>query len=83
MRLIGLAFALSLTLAPLAAQAQQAAQVYRMGLLGGSSPTSPEAAHVWRDSSRGYGNWGTSRARRSWAPGDRVAEGAYHQFVPV
>jgi len=82
MRLIGLVLALSLTLAPLAAQAQQAAKVYRMGLLGGSWPTQKNT-HVWRDSSRGYGNWGTSRARRSWAPGDRVAEGACHQFVPV
>ena len=28
-------------------KAQPAAKVYRIGLLGGSSPTSPEASHVW------------------------------------
>jgi putative ABC transport system substrate-binding protein len=33
--------------APLAAGAQPAGKVYRIGLLGGLSPTSPEAAPVW------------------------------------
>jgi ABC-type uncharacterized transport system substrate-binding protein len=49
MRLIGLAvvLAVGLTLAPLAAEGQPAAKVYRIGLLGGSTPSSPEAAHVW------------------------------------
>jgi hypothetical protein len=47
MRLIGLT--VGLTLAPLAARAQPAARVYRIGLLGGSSPTSPEASHVWAE----------------------------------
>jgi putative ABC transport system substrate-binding protein len=32
---------------PPAAEAQTAAKVYRVGLLGGSTPTSPEASHVW------------------------------------
>ncbi len=59
-------------------KAQPAGRVYRIGIF---TATRPEASHVWGDSSNGYGNWGTSRARRSWAPGDRVAEGAYHQFV--
>ena len=39
--------ALALFIAPLAVDAQPAAKVYRIGLLGGNSPTSPEAAHVW------------------------------------
>jgi len=33
--------------APLAAEAQQPAKVYRIGLLGGYSPTSKEASHLW------------------------------------
>ncbi|HEY7648285.1 MAG TPA: ABC transporter substrate-binding protein [Methylomirabilota bacterium] len=39
MRLIGLMLALALTLAPLAAEAQQATKVYRIGFLGMSSAT--------------------------------------------
>ena len=38
---------LSLLAAPLVVEAQPPAKVFRLGLLGGSSPTSPEAAHVW------------------------------------
>jgi putative ABC transport system substrate-binding protein len=38
---------LSLLAAPLVVEAQPAAKVFRLGLLGGSTPTSPEAAHVW------------------------------------
>jgi len=33
--------------APRAAQAQQAAKVYRLGLLGGSPPNSPGGRHAW------------------------------------
>ncbi len=33
--------------APLTADAQPAAKVYRIGLLGGYSPTSKESSHVW------------------------------------
>ena len=41
-------FALSLLAVPLAAEAQQAAKVYRIGLLGGSPPTAREAsARLW------------------------------------
>jgi len=61
--------------APLVAEGQRAGRVYRIGIF---TATRPEASPVWGDSSKGYGNWGTSRTRRSWAPGDRVAEGAYH-----
>jgi putative ABC transport system substrate-binding protein len=38
---------LGLLAAPLLAEAQAPAKVFRIGLLGGSPPTSPEAAHVW------------------------------------
>src|SRR5712692_4118277 len=33
--------------APLVAEAQPAGKVYRIGLLGGYSPTSKEASHLW------------------------------------
>src|SRR5438094_1965514 len=39
--------ALSLLAAPLAAEAQPAAKVFRIGLLGSSSPTAPEASRIW------------------------------------
>jgi putative ABC transport system substrate-binding protein len=39
--------ALALLAAPLAAEAQTSAKVYRIGLLGGSPPTSPEASPLW------------------------------------
>ena len=39
--------ALALVTAPLMADAQPAAKVYRIGLLGGYSPTSNEASHLW------------------------------------
>jgi putative ABC transport system substrate-binding protein len=49
MRLIGLAFVLmlSLIIAPLAAEAQQSGKLYRIGLLGGSPPTSPGGRRAW------------------------------------
>jgi putative ABC transport system substrate-binding protein len=40
-------FAGGLLAAPIAAQAQPQANAFRIGILGGSTPTSPEAAHVW------------------------------------
>ena len=39
--------ALGVFFSPLATEAQPAAKVYRIGLLGGYSPTSKEAAHLW------------------------------------
>ena len=42
-----LAGAVGLFAAALGAEAQVPAKVYRIGLLGGSSPTSPEASHLW------------------------------------
>jgi putative ABC transport system substrate-binding protein len=41
------AFAGGLLAAPRVADAQRQAIAFRIGMLGGSSPTSPEAAHVW------------------------------------
>jgi hypothetical protein len=42
-----LASTLGLLAAPIAAVAQSRARVHRIGLLGGSAPTSPEASHLW------------------------------------
>ena len=42
-----LASTLGLLAAPIAAVAQSPARVHRIGLLGGSGPTSPEASHLW------------------------------------
>jgi putative ABC transport system substrate-binding protein len=39
--------ALALVAAPMVAHAQAAPRVVRIGILGGSSPTSPESRHVW------------------------------------
>jgi hypothetical protein len=44
--LIG-ALALGLFAAPWLAQAQPPARAFRIGMLGGSSPASPGAAHIW------------------------------------
>src|SRR6266536_4564103 len=46
---VALAVTLGLTLlaAPLATEAQPAAKVFRIGLLGSSSPTAPEASRIW------------------------------------
>ena len=38
---------LALLTVPLVAGAQPAAKVYRIGFLGGSPPTSPEASRLW------------------------------------
>src|SRR4030095_2552546 len=49
MRRIGLAvvLAVSLSLASLAVEGQSAAKIFRIGLLGSSSPTAPEASRIW------------------------------------
>jgi putative ABC transport system substrate-binding protein len=51
MRLIGLevVLALGLALAPLAVEAQPAAKVYRIGLLGSLPPTAPGASRIWEE----------------------------------
>jgi putative ABC transport system substrate-binding protein len=42
-----LAGSLALLTTPMAATAQSPPKIFRIGLLGGSPPTSPEASHVW------------------------------------
>ena len=46
-RLIAGAAVLLLATGPLAVQAQPAAKVFRIGILAGSPPNSPEASHIW------------------------------------
>jgi hypothetical protein len=50
---VALVLMLALLAAPLAAGAQGVGKVSRIGILSGSSPTGPEASHVWGDSSLG------------------------------
>ena len=74
MRLIGLAVILSVTLAPLAVEAQQAGKVYRIGFLG-----TIEAPHVWEAFLQGLRELG-------WAEGKnivterRFSEGKQERF---
>jgi putative ABC transport system substrate-binding protein len=66
LRLLWLAVvpAVSLLLAPLAAGAQSAAKVYRIGLLGGSPPTAGEAsARLWEDFFQGMRDLGYVEGR--------------------
>ena len=47
MRLIAVALVVSLTLAPVATEAQQPGKVFRIGILSNVPPTDPEGARVW------------------------------------
>src|SRR5215470_11495133 len=75
MRLIGLAVVLALgLLAPLAGEAQRTGKVWRIGVLSGSPPTTPEAARPWealfaglRD--LGYVEGQNLTVERRWAEG--------------
>jgi putative tryptophan/tyrosine transport system substrate-binding protein len=76
MRLIGLAVVLtvSLVLAPLAVEAQQAGKVWRIGVLSGSPPTTPEAARPWEALFQGLKELGYVEGQnltieRRWAEG--------------
>ena len=84
MRLIGLAVALaiSLTLAPLAAEAQQAGRVARVGYLSNIAPPSTEelmkgiAANPFWTAMRELG-WMEGQnmvVERRWGPGDRITD---------
>jgi len=69
MRLIGLAviLAVSLTLAPLAAQGQQTGKLYRIGFLGNS--TAALEAHLvgpFREGLRDLGSLGFQNSRPTW-----------------
>jgi putative ABC transport system substrate-binding protein len=76
MRLIGLAviLAVGLTLAPLAATGQQTGKVWRIGVLSGSPPTTPEAARPWEALFQGLRELGYIEGQnlaveRRWADG--------------
>src|SRR5881628_1580848 len=74
MRLIRLAVILSLTLAPLAATGQQTGKVWRIGVLSGSPPTTPEAARPWEALLQGLRELGYVEGQnlaieRRWAEG--------------
>ena len=53
----------SLLAAPLVLEAQAPTRVFRIGLLGGSPPTSPEAAHVWASFFQGLRDLGYVEGR--------------------
>jgi putative ABC transport system substrate-binding protein len=66
------ALAGGLVAAPELVRAQPAARPFRVGMLGGSSPTSPEAAHVWGGFLQGMRDLG-------YADGRNIAyEGRYY-----
>ena len=76
MRLIGLAVVLTLSviLASLAGEAQQAGKVWRIGVLAGSPPTTPEAARPWEALFQGLKQLGYVEGQnitieRRWAEG--------------
>jgi putative ABC transport system substrate-binding protein len=63
---------LSLMAGPLSARAQVPARVFRIGLLGGSTPTSVEARHVWRGFFQGLQDLGYVEGQNT------VFEGRYY-----
>ena len=67
------AFAGGLLAAPMAAQAQPQTKAFRIGILSGSSVTSPEAVHIWDGFSRGCASSDTSRAETSSSRADITA----------
>jgi putative ABC transport system substrate-binding protein len=75
MRLVGLVMVvLSLTLAPLGVGAQQTGKVWRIGVLGGSPPTTPEAIRPWEALLLGLRELGYNEGQnivieRRWAGG--------------
>jgi putative ABC transport system substrate-binding protein len=78
MRLIGVAVTLtaSLVLAPLAAEAQQAGQLYRIGLLGGSPPNSPGGQRAWDGFFRGLRELGYAEGQNILVEGRWYGERA-------
>ena len=63
MRLIGLVLALSLTLAPLGVDAQQAAKIAKIGVLFSATPAPPRISST--PSSKGCGSLAMSTGKRS------------------
>src|SRR6185436_17512017 len=66
------AFAGGLLAAPMAAQAQSQTKAFRIGILGGSSVTSPEAVHIWDGFFQGLRELGYVEGRNF------VIEGRYY-----
>ena len=66
------ALAMGLLATPNVTQAQLRANAFHIGLLGGSSPTSPEAAHIWGGLLRGLRELGYVEGRHF------VIEGRYY-----
>jgi len=66
------AFAGGLVAAPMAAQAQSQTKAFRIGILGGSSVTSPEAVHIWDGFFQGLRELGYVEGRNF------VIEGRYY-----
>ena len=64
----------SLLAAPLAAEAQQAGKVFRIGILGNVPPTDPEVRGSGEHSSRGCAISATPRVRTSRSSTDRQKE---------
>lgn len=63
---------LSMVASPLVANAQAPARVFRIGLLGGSTPTSAEARHIWQGFFHGLRDLGYTEGQNV------VFEGRYY-----
>jgi len=73
--------AIGLLAAPLAAEAQSAGKVWRIGILSGYSPTSPEAARVWEGFLQGLRELGYVEGKNILIEG-RYSEGR-HERLPA
>jgi putative ABC transport system substrate-binding protein len=66
------AFPLGMVAGPLLGSAQAPPRMFRIGVLGGSSPTSAEASHIWKEFFQGLRDLG-------WVEGQNIAvEGRYY-----
>ena len=71
-RTFNVGVALGLLAAPLVARAQLPAKVFRIGILSSSTPTSPEARHIWEGFFQGLRELGYVEGR------EFVVEGRYY-----
>src|SRR5438094_7156340 len=79
MQLIWLAVVLNLTLAPLAAEAQQAVQAARIGYLAANLTVSPHMTEAFRQGLRDLGYVDTGWERTPWHATQRAAWEALKQ----